>query len=186
MPPITESAVIDALRPIVDPDFGKSIVDLGFVKNVTIDGGQVGFTIELTTPACPVKEQFEQAARERVLALEGVDAVEVEMTANTRGRAGAPTETAADVLPGVRNVIAVASGKGGVGKSTVATNLALALKGERRDGRPAGRRRLRSLAAAPHGHQRAAARRGQAHLPAGGLRAEADVDGVLHRRPTRR
>src|SRR5262245_53090835 len=125
--PISEAAVLDALRPIVDPDFGKSIVDLGFVKGLRIEGGRVSFTIELTTPACPVKSEFEKAARERVAALAGVDEVHVEMTANTRGRVAATPESGA-VLPGVRNVIAVASGKGGVGKSTVAINLALALQ----------------------------------------------------------
>lgn len=66
---LSDSAILDALRPIVDPDFGKSIVDLGFVKNVHIDGSDVSFTIELTTPACPVKAEFEKAARERVVAL---------------------------------------------------------------------------------------------------------------------
>ena len=68
MPPTSESAVLDALRPIIDPDFGKSIVDLGFVKNLRIDGGSVAFDIELTTPACPVKEEFQRSARERVSA----------------------------------------------------------------------------------------------------------------------
>ncbi len=125
MPP-SESDVLEALRPIVDPDFGKSIVELGFVKNVVVDGASVAFTIELTTPACPVKAEFERQARERVAALPGVDQVEVEMTANTRGRAAQGPH--ADVLPGVRNTLAVASGKGGVGKSTVALNLALALR----------------------------------------------------------
>jgi ATP-binding protein involved in chromosome partitioning len=124
---VTESAVLDALRPIVDPDFGKSIVDLGFIKELRIDGGRVSFAIELTTPACPVKSEFERSARERVQALPGVSEVQVTMTANTRGRAAAAPEPGA-VLPGVKNVIAVASGKGGVGKSTVAINLALALQ----------------------------------------------------------
>jgi ATP-binding protein involved in chromosome partitioning len=124
--PVTETQVLDALRPIVDPDFNKSIVDLGFVKHLRIDGARVAFSIELTTPACPVKEEFERDARDRVKALDGVDDVAVTMTANTRGRAASAAPDA--ILPGVKNAIAVASGKGGVGKSTVAVNLALALR----------------------------------------------------------
>jgi ATP-binding protein involved in chromosome partitioning len=126
--PLSPESVLDALRPIVDPDFGKSIVDLGFVKDLRIEGARVAFEIELTTPACPVKEEFQRAARERVGALPGVEEVAVTMTANTRGRSAAAGTPAAQVLPGVKNTLAVASGKGGVGKSTVALNLALALR----------------------------------------------------------
>ena len=125
---LDEAAVLDALRPIVDPDFQKSIVDLGFVKDLRIEAGRVEFAIELTTPACPVKAEFEKAARDRVAALPGVLSVEVRMTSNTRGHRSTPPATDAAVLPGVRNTIAVASGKGGVGKSTVAVNLALSLR----------------------------------------------------------
>ena len=81
---LSEDQVLDALRPIVDPDFNKSIVELGFVKNIEIDGGKVAFDIELTTPACPVKAEFERSARERVESLEGVSAVDVIMTSQTR------------------------------------------------------------------------------------------------------
>jgi len=124
---VTEQDVLGALRPIVDPDFGRSIVDLGFIKNLRIEGARVAFDIELTTPACPVKAEFERSARERVAALPGVSEVAVTMTANTRGSKGAQ-QPQGEILPGVANVIAVASGKGGVGKSTVAVNLALALR----------------------------------------------------------
>jgi ATP-binding protein involved in chromosome partitioning len=126
-----QSSVLGALSAITDPDLGRDIVSLGFIKNLVIDGGRVSFAIELTTPACPVKEQMQAQADAAVRRLPGVTDVQVEMTAQVRA-AGIPDGTRAAV-PGVKNVIAVGAGKGGVGKTTVAVNLAvaLALRGSR-------------------------------------------------------
>jgi len=117
--------VLNALRAVVDPDIRRDIVTLGFVKDLSIESGRVAFTIELTTPACPVKEQLREQATNAVRAVSGVSHVDVQLTANVRS-ALAP-ETGRPPLPGVKNVIAVGAGKGGVGKTTVAVNLALSL-----------------------------------------------------------
>jgi ATP-binding protein involved in chromosome partitioning len=117
-------AVLNALRAVVDPDLRKDIVSLGFVKDLTIADGRASFTIELTTPACPVKDQMRDQATQAVRALGFAD-VQVQLSAKVRSAAA--VESNRPPVAGVRNVIAVGAGKGGVGKTTVAVNLALSL-----------------------------------------------------------
>jgi ATP-binding protein involved in chromosome partitioning len=121
----TEEAVLQALTAVRDPDLNRDIVSLKFIKNLRIEGGRVSFAIELTTPACPVKDQMREQARDLVGRLPGVTAVDIEMTARVRSAVTPDSSKAA--VPGVKNIIAVGAGKGGVGKTTVAVNLAVAL-----------------------------------------------------------
>jgi len=124
---IREEDVLKALTAIVDPDLKKDVVSLGMIRDLKIEDGDVSFRFVLTTPACSVKDRFQEEARRIVSSLEGVKSVDVRMDSDVLRQKSAPERKA---IEGVSNIIAVTSGKGGVGKSTVSVNIACALARE--------------------------------------------------------
>ncbi len=121
---LTPQAVLDVLRPVQDPELQKSLVELNMIRQVAIAEGTVSFTLVLTTPACPLREFIVEDCQKAVKTLPGVEKVEVTVTAETPQQKALPDRTSVEK---VKNIVAISSGKGGVGKSTVAVNVAVAL-----------------------------------------------------------
>lgn len=123
---VSKDAVLQALKQVQDPELHRDIVSLGMVRNLEVADGKVAFTVELTTPACPLRERIEGDCKRALAGVQGVTNLDISFGAQVRGSKSGAGQT--DLLPTVKNVVLVAAGKGGVGKSTVAAHLAVGLK----------------------------------------------------------